>query len=149
MIYLSELKGKTWIDWVKILVAVDIAGAGIGLILNVDMHVFGYLLRIIGLGFLSRIFFGVLYVFVAVLIFKRIFPQKLAKEEHTEAKKMDEEIIDTTKAVKKSIKKVAQKAAVLTDKMHEKIDTLIDKGEQAFEKGKKDINNEVKKLIDE
>jgi len=147
--YWNELKKKTWIDWIKILVAIDIAGAGVGLILNVDMHVFGYLLRVIGLGFLSRIFFGILYVFVAVLIFKRIFPQKLAEDEHVEAERMDEEIIDTTNAVKKEAKKFAKKAAAFTDKVHDKLDTMIDKGEEVIQKGKQDAKDELDRLTKE
>ncbi len=145
--YWNELKKKTWIDWIKILVAVDIASSGIGLILNVDMHVFAYILRIIGLGFLSRIFFGILYVFVAVLIFKRIFPQKLAEDENIEAKKMDEEIVDTTDQVKAGVKKLAKKAAELTDKAHDKLDTLLDKGEDLIKKGHKDAKDEIDKLM--
>lgn len=145
--YWNELKGKTWIDWVKILVAIDIASSGIGLILNVDMHVFAYLLRIIGLGFLSRIFFGVLYVFVAVLIFKRIFPQKLAKEEHVEADKMDKEIINTSNQVKIGITKMVKKAVKLTDKAHDKLDKIIDKGEDLISKGKQDAKKEIDKLM--
>jgi len=144
--YWNELRKKTWIDWVKILVAIDIFSAGIGLILNVDMHVFAYLLRIIGLGFLSRIFFGVLYVFVAVLIFKRIFPQKLAKEENTEAKKMDTEIINTATQVKNGLQKLSQKASQITDRVNEKIDNLIDKSEVIINKGKQDAKDEIDKL---
>lgn len=145
--YWNELKNKTWIDWVKILVAVDIAGAGIGLILNVDMHVFAYLLRIIGLGFLSQTFFGVLYIFVALLIFKRIFPQKLAEDEHVEAKRMDEDIVDTTKNVKKALKKMSEKAAVVTEEIHEKIDDFLDKSEKTIKKGHRDAKAEIDKLI--
>lgn len=141
------LKKKTWIDWVKIIVAIDIAGAGIGLILSLDIHIFGYFFRMIGLGFLSRIFVGVMYIFVAVLIFKRIFPQELAEEEHLEAKKMDEEIVDTTQTVKKAIKKAVKKAAQFTEKAQDKIDDVLDKSEDFFDKRKKEAKDEIDKLI--
>ena len=140
----KELKKKTWIDWIKIVVAIEIAGVGIGLVLGFDMHVFAHIF-----GFLSRIAFGVMYVFVAVLILKRVFPQALADEEHTEAQKMNEEIIDTTNAVKKGAKTVIKKAAELTDKAHEKIDQLLDKGEEFIDKRKKEAKDEIKKLTQE
>ncbi len=141
---LKELKKKTWIDWIKIVVAIEIAGVGIGLVLGFDMHVFAHIF-----GFLSRIAFGVMYVFVAVLILKRVFPQALADEEHTEAQKMNEEIIDTTNAVKKGAKTVIKKAAELTDKAHEKIDQLLGKGEEFIDKRKKEAKDEIKKLTQE
>jgi len=149
MNYWKELGKKNWIDWIKILVAIDIASSGVGLILGLDMHVFGYLLRIVGLGFVSSLFFGILYVFVAVLILKRVFPQKLAEEEHVEAERMNEEIIDTTNAVKKGAKSFAKKAAEITDKVHDRLDNLIDKGEEFIGKKKQEAKNEVDKLISE
>ena len=144
MNYWKELRKKNWIDWLKIVVAIDVAGVGIGLILGFNMHVFAHIF-----GFLSRILFGVLYVFVAVLILKRVFPQKLADEEHVEAARMDEEIIDTTNTVKDKAKKFAQKVAAITDKAHDKLDNLIDKGEEFIGKAKKDAKDEVEKLINE
>jgi len=68
------------------------------------MHVFAHVL-----GFLSRIIFGMMYVFVAVLIFKRIFPQALAEEEKTEAHKMDREIIETSHVIKRGAQKIIKK----------------------------------------
>ena len=149
MNYWKELGNKTWIDWLKILVAVDIAGAGIGMILNVDMHVFGYLLRVIGIGFVSQIIFGLLYVFVAVLIFKRVFPQKLAQDEQFEAEKMDIEIVQTSQTVSESAKKLAKKIAKITDKAHNKIDKVLDKIEEFMSKRKIEAKEEVQKLINE
>ena len=144
MNYWKEIRKKTWTDWLKIVVAIDIAGVGVGLILGFDMHVFAHIF-----GFLSRSLFGVLYVFVDVLIFKRVFPQKLAEEEHLEAERMDEEIVDTTNAVKKVVKKVAKKANEITDKAHEKIDTVLDKGEEFIGKRKEEAKEAVDKLINE
>lgn len=138
----KELKNKTWIDWIKIIVAVDIAGTGIGLVLGFDMHVFAHIF-----GFISRIIFGVMYVFVAVLIFKRVFPQSLAKEEHAEAKKMDEEIVDTTKVMKKGGKKIINKIVHITEKAQGSIDDLLDKGANFVKKRKQEVEQEVDKLI--
>ncbi|MCA9351881.1 hypothetical protein KC866_00620 [Patescibacteria group bacterium] len=149
MNYWKELQTKNWVDWVKVLVAIDIASSGVGLVLGIDMHVFAYLLRIIGLGFISSLFFGILYVFVAVLIVKRVFPQRLAEEEHIEAERMDEDIVETTNAVKKHAKKIAKKVAEVTDKAHDTIDAAIDKGEAMLGKAHQDAKEEVNKLINE
>ena len=149
MNYWKELGNKNWIDWVKILIAIDIASAGVGLILGLDMHVFAYLLRIVGLGFLSRIFFGGLYVFVALIILKRVFPQKLAEEEHIEAVRVNEDIIDTTNSIKKGTKKMMNKAAQIIDTAHDKLDAALDRGEEMLGKAKKDAKDEVNKLINE
>ena len=143
----KELGKKNWIDWKKIIVAIDIASAGIGLIMNIDMHVFGYLLRIINLGFLSRMFIGVMYVFVAVLIFKRIFPQKLAKEEHVEAEKMNKDIEATTTTLGGEAKRLFKKVAKATDSFHTELDNLLDKGEEFIGKRKKEADNEVKRMM--
>lgn len=138
----KELKNKTWIDWVKIIVAIDIAGVGIGLVLGFNLHVFAYIF-----GFLSRIVFGIMYVFVAVLIFKRIFPQDLAQEEHAEAKKMNTEIIETANIIKKRAEKIVKKISKITDTTHTQIDNLLDKGQESLKKGRKEVREELKKLI--
>jgi hypothetical protein len=147
----NELKSKNWIDWVKILVAVDIAIRGFGLIINIEpLSLNFFVAYLLGpFGFVSRLFFGMMYVFVAVLIFKRIFPQKLANEEHVEAKRMDEEIADTAQIVKKESKKLAKRAEKLIEKAQNKIDAFIERGEQGLKKGKKDATDEIKKLINE
>lgn len=142
MNFWKEIKSKTWIDWVKIIVAIDIAGVGIGLILGFNLHVFAFML-----GFVTRLIFGVLYVFLAVLIFKRVFPQELAEDEHTEAILMDEEIKDTTHFVSDSFKKIVKHIEKVTDKTHEKIDHLLDKSEDFIGKRKQEINEEVDKLM--
>lgn len=67
---MKYLKGKTWIDWVKLIVAIDIAAVGIGLIFQQEIHILAGVF-----GSVSRIIFGVLYVIVAATIFKAVFPQ--------------------------------------------------------------------------
>lgn len=140
----KELGNKTWIDWLKIVVAIDIAGVGIGLILGFSYHVFASMI-----GFVTRIIFGVLYVFVAVLIFKRVFPQKLAEEEHIEAKRMDEEIRDTTMSIQNSVKKFIKKAENVAVKAQDTIDHALDKSEEFIGKRKKEVNDEVDKLMND
>tara|TARA_B100001179_G_C18501758_1_gene364616 strand:+ start:177 stop:626 length:450 start_codon:yes stop_codon:yes gene_type:complete len=142
MNFWKEIKSKTWIDWVKVVVAIDVAGVGIGLILGFNLHVFAFML-----GFVTRLLFGLLYVFLAVLIFKRVFPQDLAEEEHREAVRMDEEIKETSHVVGRSFKKLVQKVEQVTDKTHEKIDHILDKSEDFIGKRKQEINEEVDKLM--
>lgn len=138
----KEIKSKSWIDWVKVIVAIDIAGVGIGLILGFNLHVFAFML-----GFITRIVVGVLYVFLAVLIFKRVFPQELAEDEHREAVRMDDEIKETSHFVGRSFKKLVQKVEQVTDKTNEKIDHMLDKSEDFIGKRKQEINEEVDKLM--
>jgi len=75
----KHFKNKTWIDWVKAIVAIDIATVGISLVLQQEMHVLANIL-----GFLSRTIFGVLYLIVAIAILKGVFPELFAelKESH-------------------------------------------------------------------
>ncbi|MCA9352608.1 hypothetical protein KC901_00305 [Patescibacteria group bacterium] len=144
MNYWREIRKKNWIDWIKIIVAIDVAGVGIGLILDFNLHVFAYMF-----GFITRIAFGVLYVFVAVLIFKRVFPQKLAKEENEEAERMDKDITETTNVVKKAFRRVVAKTNELTEKTNDTIDAVIDRGEEFIGKRKAEAKEEVQKLINE
>lgn len=141
MNFWKEIKGKTWIDWIKVVVAIDIAGVGIGLILDFNLHVFAYVF-----GFLSRIIFGMLYVFVAVLIFKRVFPEPLADDEQAEAARMDDEIKETSYSVRKALKKIARTAERLVDTANERIDRILDKSEDFIGKRKKEIKEEIDKI---
>lgn len=145
----KELKNKTWVDWVKIIVAIDIAIRGFGLIIGIQALSLNFFVAYLmgPFGFLSRLFFGVMYVFVAMLIFKRVFPQALAKEEQTEAKKMNEEIIDTTNAVKKSSKKIIEKIIKITEKTQDRVDGLLDRGANFAKKRKKEAGDEIKELM--
>lgn len=66
---MKYIKGKSWIDWVKAIVAVDIAAVGIGLIFQEELHILANIL-----GSFSRVIFGVLYLILAYVIFKNTFP---------------------------------------------------------------------------
>lgn len=68
----SNLKNKSWFDWLKIFIAIDLVSVGIGLILHDDFHILANFL-----GFLTRIPFGVMYIFIAILILRRVFPEAL------------------------------------------------------------------------
>jgi len=139
------LKSKTWIDWIKVVIAVDIAGVGIGLILNFEdtLHVFANIF-----GFVSHIIFGILYIFVAVLIFKRVFPQDLAQEEKDEALRTNDDIFETTNSVKKAAQKIIKKVDHFSKETYHKIDGILDKSEDFFDKRKQEVKDEVGKIME-
>jgi hypothetical protein len=64
------LKDKSWIDWLKVIVAVDIAAVGISLVFQHQIHILANIF-----GPISRIIFGVLYLVVAAAIFRGVFPE--------------------------------------------------------------------------
>ena len=65
----QHFKGKNWIDWVKALVAFDIAIVGISLVFQNEMHILANMF-----GVVSRLIFGILYIIVAIAILKGVFP---------------------------------------------------------------------------
>lgn len=102
----NYLKGKTWIDGIKVLLALDIAIVGIGLVFQESLHILANVL-----GPVSRIIFGVMYLMLAAHIIKKVFPdlyadlknpsflvrtKNTAVEEVPQKKKSVGEIIDTT-----------------------------------------------------
>ncbi len=108
----TEVKKKNWIDWIKALVAVDIASVGVALVFGIsDFHVLADLL-----GWFSQIIFGILYIFVAVLIFKRVFPMHLFE--------------DTNKNKHNFIQKIDD----FSEKTVEKAEHVLHKGKQFAEK---------------
>ena len=144
MNWIKELKNKTWIDWVKILVAIDIASVGIGLILGMPFHVLAGVL-----GFISRFLFGVMYVFVAVLILKRIFPTELSKKETNRKKDVNFDIKKGLHDGKRIGKKIIDFINFYSDKVIDIIDDWLDIIESFFYKKKEELKKEVKKLVDD
>ncbi len=145
MDFIKDLKGKSWIDWIKIIIAIDISSVGIGLIIGIDFHVFANLL-----GFISRIFFGVLYVFVAVLMLKRVFPTVLHVDGNDDLEKGDSntnsDILRWTVFIKKMIKKIIKKIISISEIVMDKIDEKLDKIELFFKKRKAEIKSEIKEV---
>lgn len=64
------LKEKSWIDWLKVIVAIDIAAVGISLVFQHQIHILANIF-----GPISRIIFGILYLVVATAIFRGVFPE--------------------------------------------------------------------------
>lgn len=145
MNWIKDLKSKTWIEWVKIVVAIDVASAGIGLIIGIDFHVLAGLF-----GFISKIFFGVIYVFVAVLMLKRVFPSVLQVDGNDDLEKGD---INTNSDIKKWVsclkdfaKKIKTKVVSASDKFVDIIDDKLDKTEHFFKRRRDEIKNEINEI---
>ena len=152
MNFLKDLTEKSWIDWVKILVAIDIASVGIGLIIDIKFPVLHDIF-----GIISRIAFGVMYVFVSMLILKRVFP---STESGREKAKREEETIDAD--IKKSVrqsrrvtrklientKKLFKKIEKYSDHVIDIIDHFLDNVEYFFKKRKKEVKKEIDDLLD-
>ncbi len=145
MNFFKDLKNKTWIDWVKIIIAIDISSVGIGLIIGIDFHVFANLL-----GFITRIFFGILYVFVAVLMLKRVFPTILHVDGNDELEKGDSktnlDIIMWATFIKKIFRKLIKRVVRISEIIMDKIDERLDKIESFFKKRKVEIRSEIKEV---
>jgi gas vesicle protein len=125
-------KGKTWIDWVKVIVAIDITAVGIGLIFQQKIHILADLL-----GPASRILFGILYIMVAAVIFKAVFPElfkELNNMASSRSKKSTEAQLATEAEPKETVGEMIDRAA-------KKIDTFVQgKAMEVKEEVKKELN---------
>ncbi len=147
MKWIKDLKNKTWIEWLKITVALDIASAGIGLIINLPLHIIAPII-----GFVTRIIMGVMYIFVAVLILKRIFPgpsQNNDEPIHTSEKKdvdvdIKNGIAEGRHLFKKFIAWVVRTNNIIIDS----VDNILDSIELFFTKKKVEVKKEVKELLE-
>lgn len=135
---MKYLTGKTWIDWVKVIVAIDIAAVGIGLIFQQKIHILAGLL-----GSVSHIIFGILYIIVAVLIFKTVFPklfndlrETVTKAEDTlNQEEMDIVTEDTNTEPEETV-------GEMIDKTADKINTFVQgKAQEAKEEIQNDLND--------
>ena len=138
---MKYLKGKTWIDWVKVIVAIDIAAVGIGLIFQQQIHILAGVF-----GSVSRIVFGILYILVAASIFKIVFPQIVEdlKGRVSEPKKKEEE--------KAQAEEVEQEETVgeMIDKTAQKINTFVaGKAQEAKEELQKDLTTPLEESQEE
>ncbi len=146
MYFLKELRKKTWIDWLKILVAIDMTFVGIGLVLNIHFHVLAD-----SLGFLTRIPFGILYVFVAFIIFKRVFPARENKpDEEVQGEKENKELqeeADTLDEQKENIFTLAWRyISAFVEKLLDAIDDVIDALEEFLKKRFAELQDEIRDL---
>lgn len=143
MNFLKNLKEKTWIDWVKIVVAIDIASVGIGLVVNMRFHVLAGIF-----GFFSRIIFGMMYVFVAMLIIKRVFPRVLRADEMESAGgTIDIDIKESVADGKKRLRKFGKKIQEKSDQIIDRVDEKLDKVEDFFEEKKDEVKKEIDHLL--
>ena len=124
------IKGKTWIDWIKVIVAIDIAAVGVGLIFQESIHILANLL-----GPFSRILFGILYLMVAVAIVKVVFVELFEDLKYKEKKIDDVEDEEDVSEEKETFGEVIDNTA-------KKIDDFVQGRAQ-------EVKEEVKKVLDE
>ncbi len=142
MNFFKELRKKTWIDWVKILVAIDMAFVGMGLVVNIHFHVLAD-----SLGFLTRIPFGILYIFIAVIIFKRVFPQ--VREDGEMSRPEEETLEKQARSIKTLMGDCIRYCDALVDRILDFVDRMIDAIEDFFKKRYRELKDEVHKASKE
>ena len=144
MHWIKELKRKNWIDWIKILVALDISSAGIGLILNLHLHIIAPIF-----GFITRILMGIFYIMLAVIILKKVFPKSVDIDEDKalNSKRLHRSIGKFLKHGFRSLKKILQTAEAVSDRFLEKVDFYLDRAEDFFHKKKDEVKEEVRKTL--
>ncbi len=120
------LKGKTWIDWVKVLLALDIAIVGIGLIFQESLQILANLL-----GPVSRIIFGILYLILAARIIKNVFPDLYNDLRNPSPASDTDKVIQEKKSV-----------GEIVDMTTEKVDRFV-------QDRTKEVKDEIKKVLEE
>lgn len=140
----KDLKNKTWIDWVKVIVAIDIAFVGFGLIIDQDINFLSHIF-----GFISRIPMGIMYVFISVLILKRVFPRSLhvGPVDAAKVSPMENDLNDGLREGKNILSGLLKS---LNRKIHQLIDwvdSLLDRIAHFFEKRHHEVKKEVSTLI--
>ena len=144
MNWLKELKHKNWIDWIKILVALDVFSAGIGLILNLNLHVIAPLF-----GFITRIFMGIFYIMLAVIIIKKVFPKSvdIDEEKALNSKHLNRGIGRFFRHGVFLLKKTFRTAESISNHFLEIIDAWLDHMEDFFSRKKREVKEEVHKTL--
>ncbi len=125
-----------WIDWIKILVALDITTSGIGLLFGFPLHLFANIF-----GWVSRIFFGFLYIFVAFALFVRVLVSRgfLLKKEKRIFSQIRGHFLLNLKNAFTFILKCADKILLFFDE-------ILDKLEFFFSKRKEEIREELNQI---
>ena len=148
---LRLLQSLNFVDWLKIIVAIDITGVGIGLILGFPLHVFANIF-----GWVSRIFFGFLYIFTALLIFSKVLYAKniFFKHDGVEGKKFRKGYEEDERFLKKILKRCLRCLRNgyniinnFSQKIIDAIDSLLDRFEFFLKDKKEEIKEEVMKII--
>lgn len=139
-----DFKDKTWIDWVKMIVAIDIAIVGFGLIIGQDIHFLSHIF-----GFLTRIPMGVMYIFISILILKRVFPSALHVDPHDTAKvsKIDHDMNDGIREGKNIIGDFFRFLNKLLNRFIDWVDYVLDRIAHFFEKRHREVKKEMADLM--
>ncbi len=145
----SKIRSFTWLDWLKIIIAVDITANGIGLMFGIPFHIFANIF-----GWVSRVLFGLLYIFMAFLIFARtLYNRKVIIEKintkdirHFEDKKFLRRILSY---FRKNLKRCFSTVEDVSDFILRKFDSILDYFESFFKKRGVELKEEVKTIIRE
>lgn len=138
----KDFKNKTWIDWVKILVAIDIACVGFGLIIGKDIHVISHIF-----GFISRIPMGIIYIFISILMLKRVFPKALSLEDSPETRTHDDVIDDSIRESKNILTDFFNVLHKYAHRALQWVDSILDSLALFFEKRHREVKKEISRLL--
>lgn len=142
MQWIQKYKNTSWIDWVKIILAIDIASAGVGLIFNIKFfHIIAFLF-----GFFSRFFIGVLYLILALILIKQVLHRR-KKEKIREEREMKDSFHQGLAQAKHKMKKIVQEGEKISEQLLEKIDHTLDKGEAFVKQKGREVQEEIKQHI--
>ncbi|MDD3694255.1 MAG: hypothetical protein PHC89_02590 [Candidatus Pacebacteria bacterium] len=131
------LQNITWKDWVRIILAIDIASVGISMILGFDFHALALLL-----GSLTKVIFGIGYIFIAVYLFRQVFLRGDDEDENLTKEHLDSEFVRVQTVLVQTSNKIYSVLIKLVDNIHTKLDDIFDRGEtllkeKAFKSQKK------------
>lgn len=145
----SKLRNLTWLDWIKIIIAIDITANGIGLMFGIPFHIFANIF-----GWFSQIIFGLLYLFIAFLMLARtLYTRRIIDEKiefdtvtHFEDRRF---LIRIFRLGKNMLIVFFKKVEAFSKVIIDKFDELLDIIEAFFEKRKVELKEEVKTIIHE
>lgn len=138
----KDFKNKTWIDWVKILVAIDIACVGFGLVIGKDIHVISHIF-----GFISRIPMGIIYIFISILMLKRVFPKALSLGDSPETRTHDDDIDDSIRESKNILTDFFNVLHTYANRALQWVDSILDSLALFFEKRHREVKKEISRLL--
>jgi len=144
--FFQKLKNLRWLDWVKIIVAIDITAVGIGLIFGFPLHIFANMF-----GWVSRLIFGFLYIFTAFLIFSRtlhtrgVVHLEEEKGKHYEEKRVLRSLITS---FIRFVQKVFRFLNTTSEKILDRVDEKLDEAEYFLAKRKEEVTQEIHDIIE-
>ncbi len=144
--FFRKVKKLRWLDWVKMIVAIDITAVGIGLIFGFPLHIFANMF-----GWVSRLIFGFLYIFTAFLIFSRtLHTRGVVRFESEHGKRYEERrfLRSIITSFVRLIRKTFRFLNTTSEKILDRVDEKLDEAERFFAKRKEEVEQEIHDLIE-